>query len=53
MQERSLPEKEMIAKIVDVEPPLPYKLTRHKTEYNSEVVMEDRIYVIPDDKSKR
>lgn len=52
MNERSLPEKEMIAQIMDEAPPLPYKLVRHKTEYNGEVVMEDRIYIIPDDKKQ-
>ena len=52
MNERSLPEKEMIAQIVNEEPPLPFKLIKHETKYNDEVVMEDYIYVIPDDKKQ-
>jgi len=52
MQERSIQEKEMIAQIQDQAEPLPFKLKRVKTEYNGEVVMEDLIYVIPDDKKQ-
>ena len=52
MQERSLPEKEMIAQIMDPEEPLPFKIRRFKTVYNEEVIMEDLVYQIPEEKKQ-
>lgn len=52
MQERSLPEKQMLAQIVDESPKLPYPLRRYETAYNGEIVMVDYIYYIPDDEKQ-